>query len=67
MAETLVDWLINKLFGKNGLILFAEVIEEAKEKHKEECIKFAEQWELRCNEKDMDSKEQLYDKIYKSK
>ena len=32
--------------------------------HKVDCLSFAEEWELRCNEKNMDSKEQLYDEIY---
>ena len=38
---------------------------ESKAMHKADCIRFAEQWEIRCNEKNMDSKEQLYDEIYK--
>ncbi len=36
--ETSVEWLVDKVFGKNGLILYAEVIEQAKEKHKEETM-----------------------------
>ena len=36
--ETSVEWLVDKVFGKNGLILYAEVIKEAKEMHKEETM-----------------------------
>jgi hypothetical protein len=38
--ETAIDWFVNKVFGKNGLIIYAEIIQEAKEMEKEQ-IKFA--------------------------
>jgi hypothetical protein len=36
--QTSVEWLVDKVFGKNGLILYAEVIEQAKAMHKEETM-----------------------------
>jgi hypothetical protein len=44
--ETSVEWLVDKVFGKNGLILYAEVIEQAKEKHKEEIMEAFKHGEL---------------------
>jgi hypothetical protein len=38
--ETAIDWFVNRVFGKNGLIIYAEIIQEAKEMEKEQ-IKFA--------------------------
>ena len=38
--QTAIDWFVNKVFGKNGLIIYAEIIQEAKEMEKEQ-IKFA--------------------------
>lgn len=32
--ETAIDWFVNKVFGKNGLIIYAEIIQEAKEMEK---------------------------------
>ena len=68
MVQTSIDWLIEEfrdtILKEYGELRFLEIIEQAKEMHKNECISFAEQWEIRCNEKDMDSKEQLYDEIY---
>jgi len=29
--QTAVEWLVDKVFGKNGLILYDELIKEAKE------------------------------------
>jgi hypothetical protein len=40
--ETSLEFLVNKVFGKNGLILYAEVIEQAKAMHKSETIRFVE-------------------------
>ena len=66
MAQTSVDflwrwWNDNPFaFYKQGL----KAYRQAKEMHKVDCISFAEEWEIRCNEKNMDSKEQLYDEIY---
>ena len=34
--QTAVEWLVNTVFGKNGLILYAEIIEEAKAIEKEQ-------------------------------
>jgi hypothetical protein len=44
--ETSVEWLVDKVFGKNGLILYAEVIEHAKAMHKEEIIEAFKHGEL---------------------
>ena len=38
---------------------------EAKEKHKEDCIKFSIEWENRRDEEEIKDKENLYDLIYK--
>ena len=72
MAQTSVEWLIEQLSSKHiGFEMYVnankETIEQAKTMHKADCIKFAEQWESRCNEKNMDSKEQLYNETYKNK
>jgi hypothetical protein len=65
MTQTSVEWFLREI-GKymDTWNIPDEVIEKAYEMHKEECIAFAEQWELRCNEKNMDSKEQLYEETY---
>jgi hypothetical protein len=36
--QTAIDWFVNKVFGKNGLIIYAEIIQEAKEMEKEQII-----------------------------
>jgi hypothetical protein len=36
--QTAVEWLVNTVFGKNGLILYAEIIEEAKAMEKEQIL-----------------------------
>jgi hypothetical protein len=36
--ETAIDWFVNKVFGKNGLIIYAEIIQEAKEMEKRQII-----------------------------
>ena len=68
MAQTSVDWLVEQINGQSfnnvTIDIPKEIIEEANEMHKEQCVDFAEEWEIRCNEKNMDSKEQLYDEIY---
>jgi hypothetical protein len=61
LCEDYDDGKLNYTDYINGV---KEVKSQAKEMHKEDCISFAEQWEARCNEKNMDSKEQLYDEIY---
>ena len=67
--QTSVEWLVEKInrqsFNNVTIDIHKETIEQAKAMHKEDCINFAEQWQERCNEKNMDSKEQLYDEIYK--
>lgn len=65
MAQTSVEWIFIKM-AKTPMTDWYEVLEQAKAMHKVDCISFAEQWEARCNEKNMDSKEQLYDEIYKT-
>jgi hypothetical protein len=32
--QTAVEWFVNRVFGKNGLIIYAEIIQEAKEMEK---------------------------------
>jgi hypothetical protein len=34
--ETAVDWFVNKVFGKNGLIIYDKIIQEAKEIEKQQ-------------------------------
>ena len=64
--QTSVEWLEERLTLSLGdeIKYLRGFFVIAKEMHKKECISFAEQWEMRCNEKDMDCKEQLYDEIY---
>jgi hypothetical protein len=74
--QTAVEWLVNELIFKseyehlqNNYFLMSDkdidkIIVQGKEIHKAECISFAEQWELRCNEGNMDSKEQLYNETF---
>jgi hypothetical protein len=38
MVQSSIEWFVDKVFGENGLILYAELIKEAKEKHKEETM-----------------------------
>jgi hypothetical protein len=68
MAQTSIDWIYVELsMFINGNSVFEtpqEVLSHALKMHKVECLSFAEEWEIRCNEKDMDSKEQLYDETY---
>jgi hypothetical protein len=68
--QTSVEWLVNhwkKLQSKGAKMSWNQIIEItelANEMHKAECIAFAEQWELRCNEGNMDSKEKLYNETF---
>lgn len=68
MAQTSVEWIYNELVvfmtGNSDFESAEELFNHGKAIHKEDCINFAEQWQERCNEKNMDSKEQLYDEIY---
>jgi hypothetical protein len=63
MTQTSVEWLYYAM-QKTPMTCWYNVLEQAKEMHKVECLSFAEEWEIRCNEKDMDTKEQLYDETY---
>jgi hypothetical protein len=69
MKQTAVDWLVElingKSFNKVTIDIPKELIEEANEMHKEQCVDLADEWEIRSKYFDMDSKEDLYDKIYK--
>jgi HEPN domain-containing protein len=38
-TQTAVEWFVNSVFGKNGLILYAEIIEQAKAMEKEHTIR----------------------------
>jgi hypothetical protein len=67
--QTAVEWVLQYLNNVKpnefcSIEKIKELLEQAKEMHKVECIAFAEQWEIRCNEKNMDSKEQLYDETF---
>ena len=68
MAQTSVEWIYAELVvfmsGNSDFESAAELFKHGREMHKADCINFAEEWEIRCNEKNMDSKEQLYDEIY---
>ena len=70
MKKTAIEWLLDEI-EKQAVGQCEEIpiwiyifLDQAKEMHKEDCISFADQWEARCNEGNMDSKEQLYDEIY---
>ena len=69
MAQTSVEWIYNELVvfmtGNSDFESAEDLFKHGKAIHKNECVLFAEQWEIRCNERNMDSKEQLYDEIYK--
>ena len=62
--EKMVDLMIGLTFYENQRQDLQDAYKVAKAMHKVDCISFAEEWEIRCNEKNMDSKEQLYDEIY---
>jgi hypothetical protein len=36
--QTAVDWFVDKVFGKNGLIIYDELIQQAKAIEKEQII-----------------------------
>jgi hypothetical protein len=36
--QTAVEWLVNTVFGKNGLILYSEIIQQAKEMEKKQIL-----------------------------
>jgi hypothetical protein len=36
--QTALEWFVNEVFGKNGLIIYADKIEQAKEMEKEQII-----------------------------
>jgi hypothetical protein len=70
--QTSLDFFIEKIVNLKIGVLFYELQRQdlqdaykiAEEMHKTECISFAEEWEIRCNECNMDSKEQLYDETF---
>lgn len=69
MAQTSVEWLIEQLSSKHiGFEMYVnankEIIEQAKEMHKEDCINFSIEWENRRDDEDIKDKEDLYDLIY---
>jgi hypothetical protein len=69
MAQlTAVEWIYNELVvfmtGNSDFESAEELFRHGRAMHKAECISFAEQWELRCNEGNMDSKEQLYNETF---
>jgi hypothetical protein len=59
--QTGVDWLFETM-AKTPMTEWYQVLEQAKEMHKIECISFSEKWESGVPH---DSKEDLYDDIYK--
>jgi hypothetical protein len=36
--QTAVDWFVDKVFGKNGLIIYDELIQQAKAMEKEQIL-----------------------------
>jgi len=66
--KTSIDWIYVELAmfmtGNSDFESAQDIFKHGRAIHKEECISFAEQWELRCNEGNMDSKEQLYDETF---
>ncbi|MFY8161637.1 MAG: hypothetical protein ACOVNU_09935 [Candidatus Kapaibacteriota bacterium] len=69
--QTSIDLLEKELIRRGvirmGFIIPDDLYKQANVNHKQDCINFAEQWEARCNEGNMDSKEQLYNEIFKTK
>jgi len=67
--QTAVDWLVEQINGKSynkvTIDIPKELIEEANEMHKEQCVDLANEWETNFLEDNIDCKEDLYDKIYK--
>jgi hypothetical protein len=39
--QTAVEWFVNSVFGKNGLIIYSELIEKAKAMEKEQIVEAA--------------------------
>jgi hypothetical protein len=66
--KTAVECLVDKVFGKNGLVLYAEVIEEAKEMELNQIVNAYLQNRrgniVKCL-KDWDKALDYYDKTYK--
>ena len=62
--QSSIDWLINEHFGgiENCTPNFRKKIEQAKAMHKEQTIKFAEDWE----KSNLDCKEDLYNETFNS-
>ena len=62
--QTSVEWLFYAM-QKTPMTNWHQVLEQAKEMHKEDCINFSIEWENRRDDEDIKSKEDLYDLIYK--
>jgi len=68
--QTAVEYLVDKVFGKNGLVLYAEVIEEAKEMEYNQIVnaylqKHAKGNIVKCL-KTWDLADEYYNKTYKN-
>jgi hypothetical protein len=61
--QTAVDWLFKQLWDEpQDKFTWYAILRQAKEMHKEEIIKFAENWE----KSNLDCKEDLYTETFKS-
>jgi hypothetical protein len=58
--QTAVEWFVNEVFGKNGLIIYADKIDQAKAKEKEQIIDAFNSG----LEYDYDDSETYYNKTY---
>jgi hypothetical protein len=58
--QSSVEWLVEKIQQANPSFKFDALIRQAKAMHKEEIIKFAEDWE----KSNLDCKEDLYNETY---
>ena len=68
--QTSGEWLENEIYklyirenGELPYLYIIQLIKQAKEMHKAECISFCEKWESGVPH---DSKEDLYDEIFKN-
>jgi hypothetical protein len=69
--QTAIDWFVNKVFGKNGLIIYAEIIQEAKEMEKEQIMNAIDRgFDEGCKfpeDISLNDAEQYYNETYQSR
>jgi hypothetical protein len=58
--QSSIEWLVEKIQQANPSFKFDALIRQAKEMHKEEIIKFAEDW----GKSNLDCKEDLYNETF---